>query len=202
LNRLWYNPGGLSNIVLAAVIVFDSFLWSCASPQRGVSVPAVKLDGPSRAAPDFSLKDSEDKEVHLSDYLGNVVALNFWATWCAPCRIEAPWLNDLQLKNAAKGFSVIGISMDEQGWPVVKPFLSKLKVNYRVLIGNRRTSHLYGGVDVLPTTFLIDRAGKIVSVYSGVVNRSAFENGLERLLGTDGGSAAIPSGGSYQIGAR
>jgi peroxiredoxin len=85
---------------------------------------------------------------------------------------------------------------------VVTPFLSNLKVNYRVLIGNPQTSHLYGGVDVLPTTFLIDRAGRIVSVYAGVVNRNAFENGLERLLRTDAGSAAIPSGGSYQIGAR
>jgi cytochrome c biogenesis protein CcmG/thiol:disulfide interchange protein DsbE len=175
-------------------------LCGCAS-QPGATAPAVKLQEALRSAPDFSLKDSEGKEVRLSDYAGQVVALNFWATWCSPCRSEVPWLNDLQIKNAAKGFSVIGISMDEQGWTVVKPFLSKLTVNYRVVIGNRETSRLYGGVDVLPSTFLIDRAAKIVSAYVGVVNRNGFERDLERLL-MDAGTTAITGGGTYQTGTQ
>ena len=138
--------------------------------------------GERRVAPDFLLQDSDGREVHLSDYRGKVVALNFWATWCGPCKVEVPWLNHLEMENAKGGFAVIGISMDEQGWPVVKPFLARLKVNYRVLMGSRRVSSQYGGVDVLPTTMLIDREGRIAAVHAGVVNRKAFEKTLEQLL--------------------
>jgi peroxiredoxin len=77
---------------------------------------------------------------------------------------------------------VLGVSMDDEGWDVVKPFLAKAKVNYRVVIGNDKTSESYGGIDALPTTFLIDREGRIAAVHVGLVNRKDFENGIEQLL--------------------
>ena len=133
-------------------------------------------------APDFKLADSDGRQVRFSDYRGKVVALNFWATWCGPCRIEVPWFNKLERRHANKGFAVIAISMDQEGWPAVKPFVSKLKVNYRVLLGNHQITEMYGGVDVLPTTFLIGRDGRIASAHVGLVDRKAFESSLEQLL--------------------
>ena len=120
----------------------------------------VKPDKERHDAPDFSLKDADGKMVHLSDYKGKVVLLDFWATWCGPCKIEIPWFMDMQRKNKDQGFEVLGVSMDDEGWEIVKPFLGDLGVNYRVVIGNDATAQLYGGVDALPTTFLIDRDWK------------------------------------------
>ena len=133
-------------------------------------------------APDFTLKDSDGKVVHLSDYKGKVVLLDFWATWCWPCKIEIPWFMEMQRKNKDKGFEVLGVAMDDEGWESVKPFLSQLAVNYRVVIGNDITAQMYGGVDALPTTFLIDRSGKIAAVHVGLASKQDFEDGIEELL--------------------
>jgi len=120
--------------------------------------------------------------VHIADYRGKVVLLDFWATWCGPCKIEIPWFMDMQRKNKDKGFEVLGVSMDDEGWEVVKPFLADLQVNYRVVIGNDTIAQLYGGVDALPTTFLIDRGGKIAAVHVGLASKKDFEDGIEQLL--------------------
>jgi peroxiredoxin len=133
-------------------------------------------------APNFVLKDRNGAEVRLSDYAGKIIALNFWATWCSPCKLDIGWLNELQQRDAGRGFAVIGIAMDQEGWPAVEPFLTKFGVNYPVLLGNQHTGELYGGVDVLPTVFLIGKAGRIADVHAGVINRRAFEQSLERLL--------------------
>jgi thiol-disulfide isomerase/thioredoxin len=128
-----------------------------------------------------------------------VVLLDFWATWCDPCRLEIPWFIDLQRKNKDKGFEVLGVSMDEEGWQVVKPFMRDVGVNYRVLIGNDQTTEMYGGVDALPTTFLIDRQGKIAAVHVGLASRKDFEDGVEQLLQAPGGiviDRAALSGGA------
>ena len=95
-----------------------------------------------------------------SDYEAKSCCWTFWATWCGPCKIEIPWFMELERKNKDRGFAVLGVSMDDEGWEVVKPFLADLGVNYRVVIGNDSTAQLYGGVDALPTTFLIDRNDK------------------------------------------
>jgi len=143
---------------------------------------SVKPDKERKAAPDFSLKDADGKVVHLSDYKGKVVLLDFWATWCGPCKIEIPWFMDMQRKNKDKGFEVLGVAMDDEGWEVVKPFLTDLGVNYRVVIGNDGTADMYGGVDALPTTFLIDRSGKIAAVHVGLASKKDFEDGIQELL--------------------
>jgi len=120
--------------------------------------------------------------VQLSDYKGKVVLLNFWATWCGPCRLEIPWFEDIERQKKDKGFEVLGIAMDDEGWEAVKPFLAELKVNYRVVIGDDTTAKEYGGVDALPTTFLIDRGGRIAAVHVGLASRRDFEDGVEQLL--------------------
>jgi peroxiredoxin len=102
-------------------------------------------------------------------------------------QIEIPWFMDWERKHKDKGFAVLGVSMDDEGWEVVKPFLADLKVNYRVVIGNDSTAQLYGGVDALPTTFLIDRNGKIAAVHIGLASKKAFEDGIEQLLQAPGG---------------
>ena len=157
---------------------------SCASTAKvDAAMASVRPTKDRKTAPAFKLKDSDGKIVQLSDYKGKTVLLNFWATWCGPCKVEIPWFIEFEQKYKDKGFAVIGVAMDEEGWEVVKPYLSDKKVNYRVLVGDDSTAQLYGGVDSLPTTFLIDRDGKIAGVHVGLVSKSEYEKDLLALLG-------------------
>jgi cytochrome c biogenesis protein CcmG/thiol:disulfide interchange protein DsbE len=187
---------------LATALLLGCFVSSCSGPQRSVSAASVKPDHERHKAPDFSLKDSDGKVVRLSDFRGKVVLLDFWATWCGPCKIEIPWFMEFQRKNQDKGLVVLGISMDDEGWEVVKPYLAHMKINYRVVIGNDQTAQLYGGVDALPTTFLIDREGKIAAVHVGLADRRDFENGITQLLEAPANAAARFSVPALFAGAR
>jgi cytochrome c biogenesis protein CcmG/thiol:disulfide interchange protein DsbE len=176
-------------------LALGCMFYGCSSSPTHVRA-AVKPDKERKAAPDFSLKDADGKLVHLSDYKGKVVLLDFWATWCGPCRIEIPWLKEFQRKFKDQGFEVIGISMDDDGWQAVKPFLAELQINYRVVIGDDTTAQLYGGVDALPTAFVIDREGKIAAVHVGLTSKGEIEHGIEQVLsatsaGGDGGRPAL-----------
>jgi len=144
--------------------------------------PSVKPDKERKTAPDFALKDANGHTVHLSDYRGKVVLLDFWATWCGPCKIEIPWFQEFERQNKDKGFAVLGVAMDEEGWDVVKPFAHYMNINYRLVIGNESIADQFGGVDALPTTFLIDREGKIAAVHVGLSGKRDFENGIRELL--------------------
>ncbi len=170
-----------------SALALGCFFEACTSGPRSVRAATVKPDNERHDAPDFSLKDADGKVVHMSDYKGKVVLLDFWATWCGPCKIEIPWFVDLQRKNKDRGFEVLGVSMDEEGWEIVKPFLSDMGVNYRVVIGNDATAQLYGGVDAMPTTFLIDRSGKIAAVHVGLASRKDFVDEVEELIQAPGG---------------
>ena len=186
---------------LATALLVGWFVAGCSRSQPPASVRSVKPDKERHPAPDFTLKDGDGKVVHLSDYRGKVVLLDFWATWCGPCKIEIPWFIEFQ-KAHREGFAVLGVSMDDEGWEVVKPFLAKAKVNYRVVIGNDQTSQEYGGIDALPTTFLIDREGRIAAVHVGLVNRKDFENGIEQLLVPQEGTSARAALSTLPAGAR
>jgi thiol-disulfide isomerase/thioredoxin len=143
---------------------------------------ATKASKDRKPAPDFQLKDADGKIVRLSDYKGKVVLLDFWATWCGPCKIEIPWFIEFERAYKDKGFAVIGVAMDEEGWTVVKPFVTDLAINYRIVQGSEETAQLYGGVEALPTTFLVDREGKIAATHVGLHDKDEFENGIKELL--------------------
>ena len=175
-------------IAFAAASVAACLLTGCGSEPRSVKAAnPVKADKDRKPAPEFALKDADGKTVRLEDYKGKVVLLDFFATWCGPCKIEIPWFMELERKNKDRGFSVLGVSMDDEGWEVVKPFLADLGVNYRVVIGNDATAQVYGGVDALPTTFLIDRNGRIAAVHVGLASKKVFEDGIQQLLQDSGG---------------
>jgi len=144
---------------------------------------AVKAEQDRRPAPDFNLKDADGKPVKLSDYRGKVVLLNFWATWCGPCKIEIPWFMDFEQTYKDKNFAVLGVSLDEDGWDAVKPYIQQKKINYRVMIGTEQVAQLYGDVDSLPTTFLIDREGRVAAVHIGLVSKSDYLHDILDLIG-------------------
>lgn len=133
-------------------------------------------------APDWKLTDLNRKSLSLSDFRGKVVILDFWATWCMPCRIEIPHLVELQKDYAAKGLAIIGVSLDEQGPAVVKKFVKQIGVNYPILIGSEKIAEKYGGIVALPTTFVIDRQGRIVSRHIGYDDKASFEKEIQSLL--------------------
>jgi cytochrome c biogenesis protein CcmG/thiol:disulfide interchange protein DsbE len=158
--------------------VYDLFvghLWNAAP--SSVSVKA----GDRRMAPDFMLNDASGKPVRLSDFRGKVVLLNFWATWCAPCQIEIPWFVEFQGAHATGGLTVLGVSLDEDGWAAVKPYIDERKINYRVMAGNDDVAQLYGAIS-LPTTFIIDKSGRIAATHVGLCSKSEYEADINALL--------------------
>ncbi|HEX5226806.1 MAG TPA: TlpA disulfide reductase family protein [Bryobacteraceae bacterium] len=133
--------------------------------------------------PMFSLKDANGQSVHPADYKGKVLLLDFWATWCGPCKIEIPWFIDFERQFKDQGFAVLGVSMDEDGWKAIKPYMDSMKMNYRVALGDDDVSTAYGGLDSLPTTLLIDRQGNIASVHVGVtMGKDEFKDAIQKLL--------------------
>jgi peroxiredoxin len=143
---------------------------------------AVQAESERKIAPDFALKDVTGKTVKLSDYRGKVVLLNFWATWCEPCQIEIPWFIEFQKSYKDRDFAVLGASLDDDGWDSVKPYLEQREINYRVVIANEDLSGKYGGIENLPTTFVIDRQGRIAAAHVGLVSKSRYENDIRNLL--------------------
>jgi thiol-disulfide isomerase/thioredoxin len=133
-------------------------------------------------APGWKLTDLNGRSVSFSDFRGKVVILDFWATWCAPCRVEIPQFVALQKQYGAKGLTVIGVSLDEQGLDVVKKFVKGLAVNYPIVIGNEKVAEAYGGIDAIPTTFVIDRQGRIVGRHMGYDDKTVFEKEIQPLL--------------------
>jgi peroxiredoxin len=136
-------------------------------------------------APSFSLTDIAGKSLSLSDYRGKVVLLDFWATWCGPCRVEAPIIVGLVNRYRQQGLAVIGVSMDYEVEPV-RTFYKQLNLNYRVALGNEELCKKYGDVYSLPTTFLIGRDGRIYSKHLGAVKSSALETEIRQLLRSKG----------------
>jgi peroxiredoxin len=155
-------------------------LWQSLAPSRhgGLSVKFIQDRSP---APAFALEDSAGKTVKLSDFRGQVVLLNFWATWCGGCQTEIPSLVQLESKYKADGFNVLGVSMDDDGWKAVTPYLKAKKVNYPVVIGNDSLTQQYA-VAAMPVTVLIDRKGRIADQHSGVINTDEYQPLIESLL--------------------
>lgn len=159
----------------------------------GSATPAIPVTNAAsiKPAPDIKLKDLNGKDVALSDYKGKVVFVNFWATWCDPCRVEIPWLIDLQNKYGDKGFTVVGIAMDDEGKSVVAPFIAKerfdvngqkLPMGYPIWLGNDDASDKFGGILGYPTSYLISRDGKQVMKIQGLKSYDELAKAIESQL--------------------
>jgi thiol-disulfide isomerase/thioredoxin len=134
-------------------------------------------------APDFSLKNlSDGKDVRLSSLRGKAVLVNFWATWCEPCKIEMPSLVDLQKKYGPQGLQIVGVAMDDADDKEITTFAHKMGVNYLVLRGTEKVGDLYGGIDHLPMTYYLDRSGKVVDETLGMAGEATFEEAIKRAL--------------------
>jgi peroxiredoxin len=144
-------------------------------------------NGNGTPAPDFTLQTLDGKPLRLSDFRGKAVLLNFWATWCEPCKVEMPWFVEMQKQYAAEGLQVIGVSMDDDGPEEVAKFAKEMAVDYPILLGKQAdrdsVANLYGGVQFLPETFYIDRQGKIVDKSFGLKGRGEIEDSIKKALG-------------------
>ena len=169
----WAVVGG---IVAALAVVF-----AILSTKVGAELFPLKIGDP---APDFTavaLADSVTK--HVDDYKGEVVLLNIWATWCGPCRVEMPWFVELQERYRKRGLTMIGVSLDDDGWTSVRPFAAAQHVTYPLAIGDGRVARAFGGIDVLPSTFIVDRSGRIAVAHEGLVPKETYEQEIAALLG-------------------
>jgi peroxiredoxin len=166
-------PPVTSRPAFAAIALLSALLAGCSSTS---TVRAGTTSRTNReVAPDFTLSDAYGVPVKLSDYKGKVVLLNFWATWCGPCKVEIPWFIEFEKMYKDRGFTVLGVSMDEDGWQVVKPFVKQHAMNYPVMLGTEHVAQVYGGIESLPSTFLIDREGRIASLHLGLVTQHEYE---------------------------
>jgi thiol-disulfide isomerase/thioredoxin len=134
------------------------------------------------SAPAWSLNDVDGKAVSSTNYAGQVVLLNFWATWCGPCVAEMPGMVQLQDRYRQQGFSIVGISVDEGGPTVVRPFVIRQRLNYQIVMSNGRVENDFGGIEFIPTSFLIDREGNLVDKLIGFTSESDFEAKIRPLL--------------------
>ena len=133
-------------------------------------------------APDLVLKDINGGDFRLSSLRGKVIILDFWATWCAPCRDEIPGFIELYNENKGKGFVVVGVTLDTGGSEVVKGFVEKWGIHYPIVFADKNTTKDYGGIMGLPTSFIIDRKGNIREKHIGYADKSAFEEKIKALL--------------------
>lgn len=168
------------------LVMTVAFLTGCMQDEVRVAIKPVEKRNP---APDFALKDSDGKLLKLSDYKGKVVLLNFWATWCNPCRVEIPWFIEFEQQFRDQGLVVIGLSMDDDGWSAVKPYMASSRINYRMAVSDDLTAARYGGIQSLPTTFLVDREGRISAVHTGLPKKKEYLNEINELLGNTNASA-------------
>jgi len=169
-------------LIVVAMVISVMLVFGIQRARRApIPTPAGQLSG--QLAPDFTLNTLDGKTMKLSDLRGKAVLLNFWATWCEPCKVEMPWFVDLQTKYASQGLQVVGVAMDDASPSEISSFAHKLGVNYPVLIGKEEVGAQYGGIEYLPSTFYISRDGKILDHVFGLVSKSEIETNIQKALG-------------------
>ena len=173
------------SIALAAALLL-CVPCNAATDQNEALTPATSRT----LAPGFSLVDASGKRIDLADLKGKVVLLDFWATWCGGCKLEIPWFMKFDEKYRKQGLAAVGVSMDDDGWKAVRPFLAKgidaetggnISMKYPVVIGNQDLASKYH-LSSMPMTVLIDRNGRIALSHTGVVDKAKFEAAIVELL--------------------
>ena len=174
-------------IFVMLVVIVMGMLAAGSYLDRSRKHGPVKLVGDVHnvPAPDFELRTLDGRIVKLSDYRGQAVLLNFWATWCSPCKIEMPWFVDVQKQYGKDGLVVLGVAMDDTDSAKIAEFAHEMGVNYPVLLGTDKVSDDYGDVRSLPTTFYIDRNGMIVAKAVGLLGREEVENDVKKALSSN-----------------
>ena len=133
-------------------------------------------------APNFELRDLSGNQVRLDSFRGHPVLIDFWATWCGPCRFEIPGYIELQKKYGDAGLAIVGVSLDRGGPLVVKKFVEEQKINYLIVLGDDKVAEAFGGVEAIPTTFIIDRGGTARFRKEGAMDHEEFEAILKPFL--------------------
>lgn len=165
----------------AALLIFT--LLSALPAPVATSADAPCTAGNRAANLDFTLDSIGGKELRLNDYKGQVILLNFWATWCAPCRKEIAWLVELHDEYRERGVVVLGVSVDESV-PLIKPFVEQLRVSYPILIGKNRedVKEAFGPLLGFPTTVLVTRSGAICVRHTGITSKAQLDREINALL--------------------
>ena len=190
-------------VLIVVIVVVFLMLVLGRRMREGKGGPGLTAgDVKGQTAPDFTLKSVDGKDVKLSDLRGKAVLLNFWATWCGPCKVEIPWFMELEKQYASQGLVVVGVAMDDDADKVVPKFVQDMNMDYTVLIGNEKVADLYGGVEGLPMTFYIGRDGKIVKKVAGLTSHSDIEDGIKQALGNPTASVQPRSQTSVLVAAQ
>lgn len=170
-----YSKWFASVAALFGVVIVFYFFTAASASNKDTTSPAMNT-----SAPQFTLTDIEGNPVSLSKLRGKVVILDFWATWCPPCRMEIPDLIALQKQYGSQGLQIIGIGLDEKN--TVASFVKQHGINYPVAIGTDEVSNLFGGISGIPTTFIIDKQGNIQNKFEGYTKKNVFEKEIKKLL--------------------
>src|SRR5690348_552012 len=179
------NP--LALVVVAVVAAGMLYFGFHTARRSGTDHPPGVL-GYGTPAPNFTLQALDGKNVSLADFRGKAVLVNFWATWCGPCKIETPWLVELQNQYGSAGLQVVGVAMDDSGKDEIEKFAKDMGVNYPVLVGKEAVGDAYGGIPALPESFCGRRKGKIVDRIIGQKGRGEIEEAVKKALGTQMGA--------------
>ena len=180
-------------IAILAMVASGKYLSRSRQNRSTITLPG---DIRGVAAPDFELTSLDGKRMKLSDFRGKAVLLNFWATWCSPCKVEMPWFVDLQKKYGSDGLVVVGVAMDDTETSKIAKFTSEIGVNYPILLGTDQVSEDYGNVQYLPTSFYIDREGRLVAKGTGLLGREEIEQNIQKALAAHVAGASEPKGTS------
>ena len=179
--------------ILVTLIGIVAFALVANRTTRIPATRAVKVNQENKptASPDFTLRDLEDHDVSLGQFKGKVVLVNFWATWCGPCGIEIPWLMEFQQKYSARGFTVLGVAMDEEGKSAVAPFVARERfkvggtlqsMNYPIVLGSDATAEKFAGLVGFPTSILISKDGRVVKRVAGLVSYEGIDKAIQSQL--------------------
>jgi thiol-disulfide isomerase/thioredoxin len=181
-------------LLFAVAVLIGAVLWADRVTRikaGGTAKFGGAADTKAPMAPDFTVKDLDGKDVSLSQFKGKVVLVNFWATWCEPCRDEIPLLIQFQRKYGPRGFTILGLSVDEEGKKVVQPYVDKERfdvngtptaMNYPIFISTDAVVDKFGGLIGYPTSILISRDGRIVKRITGIIGEQELTKAIEGLL--------------------